>query len=126
MDLKVCNHCGKSIPSARRKDAKYCSSICYLHEKAARDSRNYYKCREYLTELSNNERTLSKFYGIAKGNNGGVPVEFIVNEGFVWDRYDELIKVDDGYYKRVGYYAFCLKNIDGHQRVLICKLKEFQ
>ncbi|MCB9064286.1 MAG: hypothetical protein H6551_03995 [Chitinophagales bacterium] len=112
------------IPETRPKNALYCSRACYYYEKLKRDNRNYHKTKKYYSELVKNEKILATYYPFFDDIYNGIEVEVLIDEGFVWDRFDETIKYNGDHYKRVGDFAFCLKMIDEQKKVLICKLKE--
>lgn len=123
--VMTCKYCDNEVPDTRRKNASYCSNECYKKAKSERDQKQYYRASTLHRELRNNEKTLERFYPLCKMGQYSIPVDYFLNEQFVWDRYDELISHQDEHYYRVGQYAYRVQVDEKQKNVLICKLKEF-
>lgn len=119
--MKKCIHCNE--PNGRRANSLYCSIECYNSAKKIRDSLNYKKSSTYQRDFKLNESILARYYPLCiKGEY--IPVMYLENEHFNWDRYDQMFIRDENRHYRIGQYAYSLlKSADNNKYINICKLQ---
>lgn len=122
-----CQLCGGDIPSFRYGNALYCDEDCYKEAKRLRDAFNYQNIRCYVNDLKLNAKILAKYFPLCEEGDYMIQIKFFLNEGFNWDRYDELIVHQNQQLNVVGRYAYCVITVKNNEKeVMIWKLKDCQ
>ena len=119
--MKNCANCSKPIAPTRRKNAKYCSDLCYRQAKNARGAKRYLEMSSRHSKVLKNLRLLTPFVDLDEP----VPISYLHKKGFDWDVYDRAYDSGNGHgiVKSICNFAYQIETHNNHKYVRVWTLQ---